>query len=61
LKARPAPQVLSSAVVTPRSRQICASCTSGANSMVTEPGASSQTSLVLGPMRDASAAGSMAS
>ncbi|MDT4844993.1 hypothetical protein FQZ97_789650 [compost metagenome] len=45
-KARPAPQVLSSAVITPRSRQISASAGRLGNSIVTEPAASSHTSRV---------------
>jgi hypothetical protein len=47
LNARPAPQVLSSAVVTPRARQAASVPSRSGNSSVIEPAASSQTSLVL--------------
>src|SRR6218665_1155169 len=54
--AKPAPQVLSRAVITPRARQMRTCPHRSGNSMVTEPGASSHTSRVAGVMRAAKSA-----
>ena len=61
LKASPAPQVLSSALVTPRSRQTRSRPRRSGNSIVTEPGGSIQTSFVAGPIIAPSAAASIGS
>ena len=61
-KARPAPQVLSSAVMhAPRARQAPTSAGRSGNSIVTEPAASTQTSLVRSDSLAARSAGFMAS
>ena len=61
LKARPAPQVLSSALSTPSSRHRRACASKSGNSSVTEPAASSQTRRVRGVTRSAKSAGFMGS
>jgi hypothetical protein len=60
-KARPAPQVLSSATTAPWPRAMAISAGKSGNSIVTEPGASSQTSRVDGVMAAVSDAGSIGS
>ena len=61
LKASPAPQVLSSALTTPRSRHSRTCAIRSGNSIVTEPAASSHTSFVFGVMRAARSATSIGS
>ena len=61
LNAMPAPQVLSSALVTPRDRATATSAARSGNSIVIEPGASSHTSRVRSVIASASDCGFIAS